>query len=72
MLAAFEVLRPVLPQVRSSSEVYGGASLSATAGVSIAGILGDQQACLGRPGMLPARRIQKHLRHGLLPADERR
>jgi len=38
LLAAFEVLRPVLPQMRSSSEVYGEASLPATAGVPIAGI----------------------------------
>ena len=46
LLAAFEIPRAVLPQVRSSSEVYGEASLSAIAGVPIAGILGDQQAAL--------------------------
>src|SRR5215469_5738361 len=46
LLAAFEVPRAMLPQVRSSSEVYGEASLPAIAGVPIAGILGDQQAAL--------------------------
>jgi glycerol kinase len=46
LLAAFEVPRAVLPQVRSSSEVYGEARLQAIAGVPIAGDLGDQQAAL--------------------------
>jgi glycerol kinase len=34
----------VLPLVRLSSEVYGEASLPATTGVPVAGILGYQQA----------------------------
>jgi glycerol kinase len=46
LLAAFEIPRAVLPQVRSSSEVYGEASLKAIQGVPFAGILGDQQAAL--------------------------
>lgn len=46
LLAAFEIPRAVLPQVRSSSEVYGEAKLQAIAGVPIAGDLGDQQAAL--------------------------
>jgi glycerol kinase len=46
LLAAFEIPRAVLPQVRSSSEVYGQATLDAIAGVPITGILGDQQAAL--------------------------
>jgi glycerol kinase len=46
LLAAFEIPRAVLPQVRSSSEVYREASLGAIAGVPISGILGDQQAAL--------------------------
>lgn len=46
LLAAFEIPRAILPQVRSSSEVYGAATLPAIAGVAIAGILGDQQAAL--------------------------
>ena len=55
LLAAFEIPRAVLPQVRSSSEVYSEASFSAIAGVPISGILGDQQAALAgqacfRPG----------------------
>jgi glycerol kinase len=46
LLAAFEIPRAVLPHVRSSSEIYGEASLGAIAGVPISGILGDQQAAL--------------------------
>jgi glycerol kinase len=46
LLAAFEIPRAALPAVRSSSEVYGKASLNAIAEVPIAGILGDQQAAL--------------------------
>jgi glycerol kinase len=46
ILAAFDIPRAVLPIVRSSSEVYGEATLSAIAGVPITGILGDQQAAL--------------------------
>ncbi len=46
LLAAFEIPSAVLPQVRSSSEIYGEASLGAIAGVPISGILGDQQAAL--------------------------
>ncbi len=55
LLEAFEIPRAMLPEVRSSSEVYGEATLAAIAGVEIAGILGDQQAALAgqacfRPG----------------------
>ena len=46
LLAALEIPRAVLPQVRSSSEIYGEASFTAVAGAPIAGILGDQQAAL--------------------------
>jgi glycerol kinase len=46
LLAAFEIPRAVLPQVRSSSEIYGEASLKAIQDIPFAGILGDQQAAL--------------------------
>ena len=46
LLAAFEIPRAMLPQIRSSSEVYGTAALPEVAGVPLAGILGDQQAAL--------------------------
>jgi glycerol kinase len=46
LLDAFEIPSAMLPEVRSSSEVYGKATLDAIAGVEIAGILGDQQAAL--------------------------
>jgi glycerol kinase len=46
LLSAFGIPRQILPEIRSSSEVYGSATLEAIAGVPIAGILGDQQAAL--------------------------
>lgn len=46
LLAAFEIPRAVLPEVRSSSEIYEAARLPAISGVPFAGILGDQQAAL--------------------------
>ena len=46
LLAAFEIPRAMLPEVRSSSEEYGVARLTAISGVPVAGILGDQQAAL--------------------------
>src|SRR5437868_9165385 len=46
LLRAFEIPRSVLPQVKSSSEVYGTVADGAAKGVAIAGILGDQQAAL--------------------------
>ena len=45
MLKAFDIPRAVLPQIRSSSEVYAEAQ-GVLAGVKVAGILGDQQAAL--------------------------
>jgi glycerol kinase len=46
LLAAFEIPRAMLPEVRSSSEIYGDATLDEIKGVPVAGILGDQQAAL--------------------------
>ncbi len=46
LLSAFGIPRQILPQIRSSSEVYGEATLDAVKGVPVAGILGDQQAAL--------------------------
>jgi glycerol kinase len=43
LLTAFGVPRTLLPEIRSSSEVYGEA-VAPLAGVPVAGILGDQQA----------------------------
>ncbi len=47
LLAIVGVPRPMLPAIRSSSEVYGAVAAEAVeafAGVPVAGILGDQQA----------------------------
>jgi glycerol kinase len=46
LLAAFDIPASMLPAVRSSSEIYGEATVAAFEGVPIAGILGDQQAAL--------------------------
>jgi glycerol kinase len=46
LLTSFGIPRPILPQIRSSSEIYGTATLEAVHGVPVAGILGDQQAAL--------------------------
>lgn len=46
LLTAFTVPRAMLPQIRSSSEVYGTVTSEVLPGVPIAGILGDQQAAL--------------------------
>jgi glycerol kinase len=46
LLTAFGIPRALLPQIRSSSEIYGELSLPGIAGVPIAGDLGDQQAAL--------------------------
>jgi glycerol kinase len=45
LLDAIGVPRPMLPEIRSSSEIYGPA-VDPLDGVPIAGILGDQQAAL--------------------------
>jgi glycerol kinase len=46
LLRAFGIPRPVLPEIRSSSEVYGRVAQGPLKGVAVAGILGDQQAAL--------------------------
>jgi len=56
LLEIFDVPRSMLPEVRSSSEVYGNTNLLGTP-VPIAGIAGDQQAALFgqaclKPGMV--------------------
>jgi glycerol kinase len=46
MLKVLGVPREMLPEIRSSSEVYGEATLDVLRGVPVAGDLGDQQAAL--------------------------
>jgi len=46
LLAIFGVPRAMLPEIRSSSEIYGEAKIGAIAGVPVAGAMGDQQAAL--------------------------
>ena len=46
LLRAFSIPRQLLPEIRSSSEVYGHIAQGSLKDVAIAGILGDQQAAL--------------------------
>ena len=47
LLAMLDVPRSILPEIRSSSEVYGEVTgIDSLAGLAIAGIAGDQQAAL--------------------------
>ena len=46
LLSTLEIPRVMLPEIRSSSEVYGEMTRTHLAGVPIAGILGDQHAAL--------------------------
>ncbi|MGI6250917.1 MAG: glycerol kinase GlpK [Anaerolineaceae bacterium] len=46
MLAVMGIPEAVLPEIRSSSEVYGECTLPGLEGVPVAGNLGDQQAAL--------------------------
>ena len=46
LLSAFDIPASWLPTVKSSSEIYGEATVPALKGVPVAGILGDQQAAL--------------------------
>ena len=59
----------MLPEVRSSSEVYGHTSTSlGVDGVAIAGIAGDQQAALFGQMCRQPGHVEEHLWHRLLPA----
>jgi len=46
LLKMFAVPAPALPEIRSSSEIYGRVAAGPLRGVPVAGILGDQQAAL--------------------------
>jgi glycerol kinase len=46
ILAALDIPRAMLPEIRSSSEVYGTVAAGPLAGVPVASALGDQQAAL--------------------------
>jgi glycerol kinase len=46
LLRAFSIPRQILPEIRSSSEIYGQIRQGQLSGVPVAGILGDQQAAL--------------------------
>ena len=61
--------RAMLPEIRSLERALRrGARHGASAGVPVAGILGDQQAALFGQTCFEAGRGEEHLRHRLLPA----
>ena len=73
LLKLFDVPASMLPEVRSSSEVYGQVSESlGIESVPIAGIAGDQQAALFGQMCRQPGHVEEHLRHRLLPAAEHR
>ena len=74
LLSALEVPAAILPEVRTSSEIYGYVSgdLSAGQPIPIAGIAGDQQAVAFRTGLLRASVGQEHLRDRLFCAHQHR
>jgi len=57
LLELFNIPPAIIPEVRSSSEIYGTTSGTFTSGIPVAGIAGDQQAALFgqmciKPGMV--------------------
>jgi glycerol kinase len=46
LLKAFNIPEAMLPEICSSSQVYGNVKIGSIAGIPIAGVLGDQQAAL--------------------------
>ena len=58
LLEFFDIPRQMLPQVRSSSEVYGVVNNAGRLrGVAISGILGDQQVGVGYESMAYANEV---------------
>ena len=80
LMKLFGIPMSMLPEVHSSSEIYGHTRTTLFAHkVPIAGIAGDQQAALFgqmcitlRPMLLRARPSQEHLRHRMFPSHEQR
>ena len=68
----FDIPRLDAAEDRSSSEVYGKATLRPDQGRRHRRRSRRPAGCAVRPGLLQARRSQEHLRHRLLHADEHR
>ncbi len=69
LLQLFDIPASILPQVKSSSEIYGYTQQILTAhNIPIAGIAGDQQAALIWANVYRARHGKKHLWHRLFYA----
>ena len=72
LLDAFGIPRPMLPQICSSSEVYGQSQVALAGRRPDRGHPGRSAGRAGGANLLQARRSQEHLWHRLLPADEHR
>ena len=74
MLEALDIPREMLPEVRSSSEVYGHAYIGSgqSTGIPIAGIAGDQQAALFGQMCVEPGQAKNTYGTGWFPADEYR
>ena len=72
LLQALDIPRAMLPEVRSSSEVYGYTHTISgqEVGIPIAGIAGDQQAATFRTNVCRTRTSKKHLWHRLFSTHE--
>ena len=69
----FDIPGNMLPQIRSSSEVYGHTqNILPAKNIPIAGIAGDQQSCIIRTNVYTAGHGKKYLWHRLFYADEHR
>ena len=62
ILGIMGVPRAMLPEIKSSSMVYGNA-VGSLEGIPVAGILGDQQAAVFGQTCFSVGRGQEHLRH---------
>ena len=71
LLRELDIPASMLPEVCSSSEVYGACNIQGVE-IPIAGIAGDQQAALFGQCCFAARRREEYIRNGLLFADEYR
>ena len=70
LLAAFDIPRAMLPEIRSSSERYRDGDRRADRGRADHGHPRRPAGGARRTDVLPPRRGEEHLRHGMLPAAE--
>ena len=72
LLKLFDIPAGILPEVKSSSEIYGKTTGQFSTAIPISGIAGDQQAALFGQMCVEPGMIKKHLWNRLLHDDEHR